>query len=45
MGCDEEGARWTLFLSYPMEFMNFDQYLARRSIEYLTKYSQTGIGG
>jgi len=33
------------FLSYPMAVVNFDQYLARKSIEYLTRYSQTGIGG
>ena len=33
------------FLSYPMVVMNFDQYLARKSIEYLARYSQTGIGG
>jgi len=34
-----------LFLSYPMEIVDFDQSLARESIEYLAKYSQTGIGG
>jgi len=34
-----------LFLSYPMEMVDFDQYLARKSVEYLAKYSQTGIGG
>ena len=34
-----------IFLSYPMEMMDFDQYLARKSVEYLAKYSQTGIGG
>lgn len=34
-----------VFLSYPMEIVDFDQSLARRSIEYLAKYSQTGIGG
>lgn len=33
------------FLSYPMVVVNFDQYLARKSIEYLARYSQTGIGG
>jgi predicted nucleic acid-binding protein len=33
------------FLSYPMIIVDFDQYLARKSIEYLSKYSQTGIGG
>ena len=34
-----------VFLSYPMEIIDFDQYLARKSVEYLEKYSQTGIGG
>ena len=34
-----------LFLSYPMQIIDFDQYLARKSVEYLAKYSQTGIGG
>ena len=34
-----------IFLSYPMEMIDFDQYLARKSVEYLAKYSQTGIGG
>jgi predicted nucleic acid-binding protein len=28
-----------------MEIVDFDQSLARKSIEYLAKYSQTGIGG
>ncbi len=41
-----EGKRkMDLFLSYPMEIIDFDQYLARESVEYLAKYSQTGIGG
>jgi predicted nucleic acid-binding protein len=34
-----------IFLSYPKEMIDFDQYLAIRSVEYLAKYSQTGIGG
>ena len=34
-----------LFLSYPMEIVDFDKSLARKSIEYLAIYSQTGIGG
>jgi predicted nucleic acid-binding protein len=34
-----------VFLSFPMEVVDFDQYLAKRSIELLTKFSQTGIGG
>ena len=34
-----------IFLSYPMEMIDFDQNLARKSVEYLAKYSQTGIGG
>lgn len=34
-----------IFLSYPMEIVDFDQNLARKSVEYLAKYSQTGIGG
>ena len=34
-----------IFLSYPMEMIDFNQYLARKSVEYLAKYSQTGIGG
>lgn len=34
-----------IFLSYPMEIVDFDQYLARKSVEYLAKFSQTGIGG
>lgn len=45
MGSDVGRTKMDLFLSYPMEIMNFDQYLARRSVEYLAKYSQTGIGG
>ena len=41
-----EGKRkMDIFLSYPMEMIDFDQYLARKSVEYLAKYSQTGIGG
>jgi len=41
-----EGKRkMDVFLSYPMEIVDFDQYLARNSVEYLAKYSQTGIGG
>ncbi len=41
-----EGKRkMDIFLSYPMEIIDFDQSLARKSVEYLTKYSQTGIGG
>lgn len=34
-----------LFLSFPMEVVDFDQPLAKRSIELLAKFSQTGIGG
>lgn len=34
-----------IFLSYPMEVVDFDQYIARRSIEYLSRLSHTGIGG
>jgi predicted nucleic acid-binding protein len=34
-----------IFLSYPMKMIDFDQCLARASVEYLAKYSQTGIGG
>ena len=34
-----------IFLSYPMKIVDFDQYHAQKSIEYLAKYSQTGIGG
>jgi predicted nucleic acid-binding protein len=34
-----------IFLTYPMGIVDFDQSIARRSIEYLAKYSQTGIGG
>jgi uncharacterized protein len=45
MGSDEGRSKMGLFLSYPMEIMDFDQCLARRSIEFLAKYSQTGIGG
>ncbi len=41
-----EGKRkMDVFLSFPMEVVDFDQYLARRSIELLARYSQTGIGG
>jgi predicted nucleic acid-binding protein len=41
-----EGKRkMDVFLSYPMEIVDFDQYLARNSVEYLAKYSQTGIRG
>jgi predicted nucleic acid-binding protein len=45
MGSNEGRNKMGLFLSYPMEIMDFDQYLARRSVEFLAKYSQTGIGG
>ena len=34
-----------VFLSFPMQVVDFDQYLAKRSIELLAKFSQTGIGG
>jgi len=34
-----------VFLSYTMEVVDFDQYIARRSIEYLSRLSHTGIGG
>jgi uncharacterized protein len=34
-----------VFLSFPMKVVDFDQYLAKRSIELLAKFSQTGIGG
>jgi predicted nucleic acid-binding protein len=34
-----------VFLSYPMVVVDFDQPLARRSIELLARYSSTGIGG
>jgi len=34
-----------VFLSYPMKIVDFDQYIARKSIEYLARLSQTGIGG
>jgi len=34
-----------VFLSYSMEIVDFDQYLARKSVEYLERYSQAGIGG
>ncbi|AET64843.1 type II toxin-antitoxin system VapC family toxin [Methanothrix harundinacea] len=34
-----------VLLSYPMEIVDFDQYIARRSIEYLARLSHTGIGG
>ena len=41
-----EGKRkMNVFLSYSMEIVDFDQYLARKSVEYLARYSQTGIGG
>jgi predicted nucleic acid-binding protein len=34
-----------VFLSFHMQVVDFDQYLAKRSIELLAKFSQTGIGG
>ncbi len=34
-----------VFLSFHMKVVDFDQYLAKRSIELLAKFSQTGIGG
>lgn len=41
-----EGKRkMDVFLSFPMEVVDFDQYQAKRSIELLTRHSQTGIGG
>jgi predicted nucleic acid-binding protein len=45
LGSDEGKSKMDVFLSYPMEIMDLDQYLARKSVEYLAKYSQTGIGG
>lgn len=45
MGSDEGRSKMDVFLSYPMEIIDFDQCLARKSVEYLAKYSQTGIGG
>ena len=30
-------------LSYPMEMIDFDQYLVRKSVEYLAKYSKLGL--
>ena len=41
-----EGKRkMDIFFSYPMEIIDFDQYLARKSVEYMAMYSQVGIGG
>ncbi len=41
-----EGTRkMEVFLSYPMKVVDLDQYLTRRSVEYLARYSHTGIGG
>jgi predicted nucleic acid-binding protein len=34
-----------VFLSFPMEIVDFDYLLAKRSIDLLAKFSQTGIGG
>ena len=34
-----------IFLSFPMEVVDFNQYLAKRSIKLLARFSQTGIGG
>jgi len=34
-----------LFLSFPMEVVDLDHILAKRSIELPAKFSQTGIGG
>ena len=34
-----------VFLSFPMEIVDFNQDLAKRSIELLSRFSQTGIGG
>jgi predicted nucleic acid-binding protein len=34
-----------VFLSYPMKIVDFNQSLARKSIEHLARHSQTGIGG
>lgn len=45
LGSNEGKNKMDVFLSYPMEIMDLDQYLARKSVEYLAKYSQTGIGG
>ncbi|WXG42317.1 MAG: type II toxin-antitoxin system VapC family toxin [Candidatus Freyarchaeum deiterrae] len=41
-----EGKRkMDIFNSYPMEIVNFDYKLAKKSIEELAKYSHVGIGG
>jgi uncharacterized protein len=45
LGSDEGRSKMDVFLSYPMEIIDFNQYLARKSVDYLAKYSQTGIGG
>jgi len=43
---DAQGKRkMDVFLSFPMEVVDFDQYLAKRSIELLARFSQKGIGG
>ena len=34
-----------VFLSFPMQVVDLDQCLAKRSIELLAKFSQKGIGG
>jgi len=34
-----------VFLSFHMQVVDFDQCLAKRSIELLAKFSQTGTGG
>ncbi len=45
LGPIEGKRKMELFLSYPMEIVDFDYGSAKKSIEMLARYSHTGIGG
>jgi predicted nucleic acid-binding protein len=45
LGPIEGKKKMDVFLSYPIEILDFNYNIAKKSIEMLAKYSHTGIGG
>ena len=45
LGSLEGKRKMDVFLSYPMEIVDFDYNLAKKSIELLARYFYAGIGG
>ena len=45
LGPLEGNGKMDVFISYPMEIVDFDYKLAKKSIELLARYSHTGMGG